>query len=233
MSWITLGLFGAGIVLTLTRNIPTAAYLIVLFAGQLGFSTYMTYTRLEWFHPRYLTSCYVAFAVLLALGYEFLVAQRWPGKRPLFAVLVFFIAVFPNVIEEFQSARVAPPLKNPWREVIDETKCSESRTLVLCSPHYLSYIAAYAFRESDEVHVPIHQSRQLLREAIGNRHCILYLVLNREKKPKTPETLELLKNNTDYRLQIINLHRAFPRFRTTPHFPHSLYVFHLKAQVSP
>jgi hypothetical protein len=167
---------------------------------------------------------------LQVLCYRYWVADL---REALFAVLIFSVIVFPNVMEDFKSARAEPPLKNPWREVIDETRCSESRTLVLCSPNYLSYIAAYAFRESDEVHVPSHQSRQLLREASRNGHCILYLVLDREMKPKTQKTLELLKKNTDYQVQIVNLHRAFPQFRKTPYFPHNLYAFHPKAKVSP
>ena len=61
-------LFGAGVVLTVKRNIGWAAYLMTLLFGQLAFSTYMTYSRIAWFHQRYLTSSYVAFALFLRVG---------------------------------------------------------------------------------------------------------------------------------------------------------------------
>jgi hypothetical protein len=242
-NWIAIGLFIAGIGLARRHMIGVSAYLMTIFIGQLAFSTYMTYTRISWFDARYVTSSYVAFALLGALGYEFLISRRWLGWKSLIPALACLISIYPGATEYPRRLRV--DYLNPFQVAIDELKCGEERSLVFCSPGYSCTVPAYEYRNSNEVKVLGQLSLQQLREANDDESCILYIVTKKRMERKAmsetgatwladgtvmeQEALAVLRKDAHYQEEVIDLTIRFRNGR----FPDYMHIFRRNPETSP
>jgi hypothetical protein len=240
---IAIGLFIAGFGLARKHMIGVSAFWMTIFIGQLGFSTYMTYTRIVWFSVRYLTSSYVAFALLGALGYEFLFARRWPGGKSLIPALALLILIFLGTTG--YPRKLTVEYLNPFQVAIDELKCGEKRSLVFCSPGYSCTVPAYEYRNSNEVQVLGQLSLQQLREANDDESCILYIVTTKrmerkamsetgatwlaEGKAMEQEALAFLQKDVRYREEVIDLTIRFRNGR----FPDYMHIFRRNPETSP
>jgi hypothetical protein len=185
-----LGLFAAGIVLTFKSNIGIWFYLLSLFVGQVAFSTYVTYEKIFWFHWRYVTSAFIAFVLFAALGYELLIARRWPGNKSLVPIVVLILAAFPGAIQFSRSPLDPVEKNNPLQAIVDTTKCPGRQNLVFCSPGRPCAIAAYVFRDSSDIQVFHEIGMQALRESSDDNACVIYM-FNRRAKRQPSEVMAL------------------------------------------
>lgn len=226
VTWAAIGLFSCGIVLAFRRNVLLAAYLLSIFIGQLVFSTYLLYARIDGFHFRYLTASFVAFALLAALGYEFLVARRWPGRGSFAAPLLLLVLVFPGALDAFNRVRQMPPERNPYRVLLDDVPCPGRQVLVYCQPAWSCSPAIYEFRRSAEVRVPASLSIDQLRMARQGGQCIFVLTWRAARKgPAEQEALSYLDAGSGLSKEVIDLYLHYPQLANSNLFPDYLRIY--------
>jgi hypothetical protein len=225
-SWIAIGLFLCGVILTLRRQFLLAFYLISLFIGQLIFSTYLLYARISWFHFRYLTASFVAFLLLAALGYEYLVARRWPGRRELAAPFVLLMLAFPIAFDAFHRLRQMPRVANPYRILLEDTACPSRETLVYCLPHWSCSPVAYEFRRDAEIAVPATLSTAEVNVARDRGQCVFVLVWRTEWSARALETsLGFPESSDGFSRTAVDLSLRYPALTRFNQFPDYLYMY--------
>jgi hypothetical protein len=242
INWIAIALFVAGVGLSRHRMAGITTYWVTIFAGQLAFSTYITYTRINFFHQGYLSSSYVAFAVLSALGYEILIVRRWPGYRSLIPAVACMLFIFPGVTEN--ARRIPINYQNEYRMIINELRCPDKRNLVFCSWGSDCSMPGYEYRNSDTVKVFRFLSLEHIEKADEDAPCVLYikhktkeLVITNdvrsawlaEKRSLEAQTLEFLRQESHYEENVFDLHQWFQ----DPRFPDFLFVFRPNPETSP
>jgi hypothetical protein len=223
---IALGLCGAGIFCTLRRNMAIAAYFLLLFVGQLAFSTFVAYGKIAWFHPRYLTSCFVAFAFLGALGYEFLVAtrkgmQKWAVIPP----LLILSALLPVSARFYLHNLDRPPLKAPYTRLIEDA-CPRQQSSIYCSPERSCRPLAYVYRHSDTVTVRSILSLDEAARLKTAPECTIFLAFQ-GKLPTEFESvaLRMLERDAKFKRRLIRDLRGYPELRNATMPPDYLSVF--------
>jgi hypothetical protein len=178
--YIVFGFFVFGCLYGLIVNCRIILYLLLIFGGQLLFSTYMTYSAITWFSQRYLVASYVAFALICALGAEALFRQL--GKK-ISVVLVILLLVSPmfNAVKSFSRSQHETKF-NPSTSVIEKLRCDGRKTVVLSVPAGISAVPRYAYRNDSAIIVP---HRDSIDEAISKGsslgHCF---ILQEFKKPR-------------------------------------------------
>jgi len=230
--FIATGLLVAGIMLGLVYKRNVSMYLIAIFFGQLLFSTYIMYSRIPGFFIRYLTSSYVAFAMLGALGFELLIAHRIRVLALILATLLLMVSIVFQSIYYYKGVQ-APKFVDPWKTVLNELKCSPNSTLVLCSPEYLGVLPSYQFRNTDEADIDIinfsfiDKRDPLLRveKALNNRECILFFLMQSHNSSQEQKIKKRLLQAGGYKSYHVELWKKYPQYKSIPHFPQYLFVF--------
>lgn len=226
ITWLAIGLFLSGVVLTFRRNILWAAYLLAIFIGQLLFSTSLLYARIEWFHFRYLVASFVAFALLAAFGYEFLVVRRWPGKPSLAAPLLLLVLLLPAALGAFTRARALPPVTNPYRVLLDDIACPAGEARLYCLPAWSCSPAAYEFRRSAAIEVPGSLSIDQVHMAGNRRQCLfVFATLVGRKSPSEQDALDYLNASSGFSRDTIDLHLRYPQLTRFNQFPDYLHIY--------
>jgi hypothetical protein len=242
INWIAIALFITGVGLSRNRMAGITAYWVMIFVGQLAFSTYITYRRISWFHQGYLSSSYVAFAFLSALGYERLIALRWPSYRSLVPAIIVFVLIFPGVTEN--ARRIPINHQNKYRMIIDELRCPDKRNLVFCSPEWDCSIVDYEYRDSDTVKVFRHLSPEYLERFDEDAPCVLYIkdkakgqvAIGEDDSARLVErhsmealAFEFLRQESRYNEKTFDLHQRFQ----DSGFPDYLFVFRPNPETDP
>ena len=138
-------------------------YWLLLFIGQLLFSTFMTYSRIWWFAPRYIVASYVAFAVLCALGFELFFHKTNQKVTIALVLLLLLTPLYSSVSSYIQSLNTKTV--NPTVAAIEAGRCKQIPTVVLCNPNWICEEPRYEFHEYPMVSVPerMWENRQIKR----------------------------------------------------------------------
>ena len=178
-SWVTyivFCFFALGCFYGLKKNFRISLYLLLVFAGQLLFSTYMTYVAIPWFNQKYLVGSYVAFALICVLGAEALFRQllfRQLGKK-ISVVIVILLLVIPIIFSTVKAARrYYRPQFNASTFVIEKTRCDDRKTLVLSDPAYFNKVPWYAYRNDPDIIAPYHINIETISNGFSERYCIV------------------------------------------------------------
>jgi hypothetical protein len=229
--WISIGLFVSGAVAILQKRcFMILSFLVLVILGQVIFSTYMTYSRINWFHPRYLTSCYVAYAVWCALAYEFFISRQWSLKKSLAPVMVLVIIMFAPTAKAFIKVKESPPLQNPWEKVVESKHCRDCRTYIVCAPVYISVIPMYLFRYSDDIQVIRNFTAEKVKNAIDQKSSVLFMGIP-GKNTNAGNALNVLRNVKGYRNALLELKHMDLNTRVDPHFPDLLHLFYHQSRM--
>ena len=128
------------------------AYLILLLGGQLLFSTFMTFSRIDWLSQRYLVASYVAFALLCAIGAEYLF-QRMDTKTTVIIIACLLGTTLPGSVIKFYSSQNTPVV-NPLIADIDALRCPNYPTVIITDPLHDAIVPGYAYRDDPLIIVP-------------------------------------------------------------------------------
>jgi hypothetical protein len=144
-----------GCITGLRRHRWITAYLILLLGGQLIFSTFMTFSRIDYPAPqRYFVASYVAFALLCGIGAEYLF-QRLDRKTAILIIVCLLVTTLPGGIIRFATSLKTPGF-NPITEAIEAMRCNNRPTVVLCEPRRNGFVAWYAYRNDPLIIAPHH-----------------------------------------------------------------------------
>jgi hypothetical protein len=203
----SIGLFLAGIILSIKYSPGISLYLVSIFAGQIAFSTYVTYETLAWFSWRYLTASFIAFIVLAALGYELLVARRWPGIKSLLPVAAILTACLPGAFWSYQGSLAISGERRPIRDVVEKLGCRPvSRNHLFCSPGASCAIVKYEFRNNRNVKIFRELDMAAVELHAQDGACILYLVGDNARTQSAEiDALARLKRRSDLVYDTVNL----------------------------
>jgi hypothetical protein len=166
-------LFIIGCVIGFVKNRLVLVYLLLLLGGQWIFSTYMTYSRVSWFSERYLVASYVSYALICALGAEYLF--RRIGKKLSIVILVILLFVqMQGAITNYIKA-INIPSFNPATTAIDALRCKNTQTVVISDPGYINKIPWYAYRNNPLLIVPISQKEvdSIITQSALKGHCFI------------------------------------------------------------
>ena len=141
-----------GCITGLRRQRGITAYLILLLGGQLLFSTFMTFSRIDWLSERYLVASYVAFALLCAVGGEYLF-QRMDTKTTVIIIACLLATTLPGSVIKFYSS-LNTPVFNPVKDAVETLRCSDYPTAVITDPLHDSIVPGYAYRKDPLIFVP-------------------------------------------------------------------------------
>jgi len=198
-------------------------YLLCIFLGQLLFSTYVTYATIPWFAQRYLTASYVAFALLAALGTEFIL-RKSKSRLPSVLVAIAALGVMYSEATQFLYAGNVP-IKNPSKQVIEQLRCRNRTTIVLTDPQYWSLVPWYIYRNDESVEVPIFESTVVNDADIGkviengaSANVCFILQDAREHRYYTGNALKMLMSLPAYDYQKVITEKG-------PHVPGSAWIF--------
>jgi hypothetical protein len=175
-SWIgypILGLFIAGCLFGFLVNRWVIVYLLVIFAGQLYFSTYMTYASLPWFPQRYLVASYVAFGCICALGTEYLIRGIKNGVSIGITLFLLAGALYSGITSYLHSMNT--PIVNQATVHIEKLHCEDRKTVVVSDPVFIGVVPWYAFRNDPTVIIPELSANidELVSNAVNQGHCII------------------------------------------------------------
>ncbi len=168
-----IGFFVSGCVFGFFLNPWVTLYLLSIFAGQLYFSTYMTYASLPWFAERYLVASYVVFAVICALGAEALF-RRTGRKTGIGISALLLIGPMYGGITGF-SHSLSNPMVNAGTAHIENLRCEGRKTLVLSDPLFISLVPWYAYRNDASiiVHELNEEIDEVISSAVNQKQCIV------------------------------------------------------------
>ena len=144
--------FLLGCITGLRRQRGITAYLILLLGGQLLFSTFMTFSRIDWLSQRYLVASYVAFALLCAIGAEYLF-QRMDTKTTVIIIACLLGTTLPGSVIKFYSSQNTPVV-NPLIADIDALRCPNYPTVIITDPLHDAIVPGYAYRDDPLIIVP-------------------------------------------------------------------------------
>ena len=213
--------FVPGVIIGAVKHRWVTIYLLTILAGQLLFSTFMTFARIHWFEQRYLVACYVAFSVICAMGAGYLFRMIPQKKYRLALLFILLCAALPASVNSYMKSLKAP-LYNPSYETVRALQCKGNKTVVLAYPHYISIIPRYIFRKDPSIIVPKNSSKlkQFILEAATKKYC--FIMQGEAKKNQKPSReLETLLSLSGY---------ASKRYYTKPgrHVPSEVWVFRPK-----
>jgi hypothetical protein len=179
--YIVFCFFALGCFWGLKKNFLITLYLLLVFAGQLFFSTYMTYVTIPWFAQRYLVASYVAFALICALGAEALFRQLG-GKFSVVFVTLLLVAPMFNAVESYFRSLNETSF-NAATFVIENVRCDDRKTLVLSDPDVHNAVYWYAYRNDSDIITPFHSNleanlnafSEAITNAFSERYCIVLL----------------------------------------------------------
>ncbi len=144
--------FLLGCITGLLRRRWITAYLILLFGGQLLFSTFMTFSRIDWLAQRYFVASYVAFVLLCAIGAEYFF-QRIDRKTTIYIIVCLLGITLPGCIIEFATSMNTPGF-NPIIEAVETMRCKDHPTVVLSDPSHDAIVPGYAYLNDPLIIVP-------------------------------------------------------------------------------
>jgi hypothetical protein len=148
-----------GCISGLRRQRGITVYLILLFGGQLLFSTFMTFSRIDWLSQRYLVASYVAFALLCAVGAEYLF-QRMDTKTTIIIIACLLGTTIPGSVMKFY-ASLNTPVVNPVTADIDALRCRNYPTVIITDPLHDAIVPGYAYRDDPLIIVPYSELKTL------------------------------------------------------------------------
>lgn len=157
-----------------------AVYLILLFAGQLFFSTYTIFSRVDYSAQRHFTASYVAFALLCALGAEYLF-QQLDRKTVVLFIAFLLLTTLPGGAVRY-AASLRTPGDNPITKAVDALRCDGRQTVVLCDPWRNGFVPWYAYRNDPLITAPfrpidpyIRSSVQEIPKAASKKYCFILI----------------------------------------------------------
>jgi hypothetical protein len=196
--------FLLGCIMGLLRHRWITAYLILLLIGQLLFSTFMTFSRIWWFSQRYIVASYVAFALLCALGAEYLF-KRINRKSTIFLLVCVLGTTLPVSIHKLATSLKTPEL-NPSIEAIEALRCDNHPTIALGDPWWISRVPMYAYRNDPLLMVPDHLTdpNAIILQAASEKYCFILKELPQLKdyKGKAYKILSALPDYTQKKYSI-------------------------------
>jgi hypothetical protein len=144
--------FLLGCITGLRRYRWITVYLILLLGGQVLFSTFMTFSRIDWISERYLVASYVSFTLLCAIGAEYLF-QHLDRKTSIIIIVCLLGTTLPGSISKFYTS-LNTPVFNPIIEAIEDVRCRNYPTVVLTDPLHDSIISGYVYPNDPLIIVP-------------------------------------------------------------------------------
>ncbi len=216
-SYIVYTLFIFGCLCGLMVNSQIILYLLLIFGGQLLFSTYMTYSSIPWFSQRYLVASYVAFALICSLGAEGLF-RKLGNRLSVVFVILLLISPFFNALERYSRSQNRT-IYNPSTSLIEKLRCDDRKTVVLSDPIYISDVPWYAYRNDPGIIAPQLSENidKIISEGFSQGHCF---ILQEDKKHTlyTEASLNNLSTLPGYTIE---------RYTTKPgrHVPGSGWLF--------
>lgn len=151
-NYLVIILFIIGSSVSFWFNPWITSYLASILLGQLFFSTYLTYATIPWFAQRYLVASYVAFALLTAMGTEFIL-NRFKSRVLVILVAGAALGVIYSELTEFRHS-LSTTHKNPSKQAIEKLRCRQHTSIVLTDPQYWSPVPWYIYRNDESVEVP-------------------------------------------------------------------------------
>lgn len=212
--------FILGCIIGLRRHRWITLYLILLFGGQLLFSTFMTFSRIHWFHVKYLVASYVAYFLICALGVEYSF-QRMNRKITSFFLICLLGTTIPFNIYKFAKS-LNTPMINPSIQAVESLRCNNYPTVVLCDPGFICMVPRYAYRNDPLIIFPDSSMdlNQVIRVAAKKKYCFIL----KEFPPPSAhpgykgKKYKILSNLPDYTQK---------KYSITPgrHVPDSVWLF--------
>ena len=174
LRYLTISLFFVGFIVGIRLNKWLILYLMIILVGQFLFSTYMTFSRISWFSQRYIVASYVTYAMICALGADYLF--RVIGKK---AALLLVIAILisslytsiNNFIKSLQTVKF-----NPTIAVVESLRCNNRMTMLLGNPGYITFVPEYAFRHDPLIIAPKHDKNiyKIISQAASKKYCFIF-----------------------------------------------------------
>ncbi len=172
-----------GCITGLRKHRWITAYLILLLGGQFLFSTFMTFSQIDYPAPqRYFVASYVAFSLLCAIGAEYFF-QRLNRKTAILIVVCLLVTTLPGSIMGYAISLKTPGF-NPITEAIDRMRCNSRPTVVLTDPGRNAFVAWYAYRNDPLMIVPHHIKNMFpfitvsvneISEAASEKNCFILI----------------------------------------------------------
>jgi len=172
-----------GCITGLRKHKWITAYLILLLGGQLLFSTFMTYSQIDYPAPqRYFVASYVAFSLLCAIGAEYFF-QHINRKTAVVIIVCLLVTTLPAGIIGYVISLKTPGF-NPITEAIEGMRCNSRPTVVLSDPGRNAFVAWYAYRDDPLIIVPHHIKNMFpfitvsvneISEAASEKHCFILI----------------------------------------------------------
>ncbi len=175
-SWtssVAIACFLLGFIIGLRRHGWITAYLIMLLGGQLLFSTFMTFSRITWYSQRYFVASYIAFALLCALGAEYLFQRI--GRKPTIILLICLLGTTLPVSGKTFLTSLKTPDFNPTIEAVEALRCNDRPTMVLGDPGYINSVPMYAYRNDPLIMAPDQQTdlNEKILQAASEKYCFI------------------------------------------------------------
>jgi len=172
-----------GCITGLRKHKWITAYLILLLGGQLLFSTFMTYSQIDYPAPqRYFVASYVAFSLLCAIGAEYFF-QHINRKTAVVIIVCLLVTTLPAGIIGYVISLKTPGF-NPITEAIEGMRCNSRPTVVLSDPGRNAFVAWYAYRNDPLIIVP-HQIKYIfpfitvpvneIYKAASEKYCFILI----------------------------------------------------------
>jgi hypothetical protein len=203
-AFVAIGCFFGGFIIGLRRNGWITAYLIMLLGGQLLFSTFMTFSRITWYHERYFVASYIAFAMLCALGAEYLFQRI--GRKPTIILLICLLGTTLPVSSKKFFTSLKTPKYNPIIEAIEPLRCNNRPTMVLGDPAFIDVVPMYAYRNDPLVITPDKKTdlNEEILQAASEKYCFILeeYPQNRYYEGKTYKILSVLPGYTQKKYSI-------------------------------
>jgi hypothetical protein len=147
---------------------------------------------------RYLVASYVAFALLCAIGANYLF-KSINRKSTVFLLISILGTTLPASIYNFAVSLKTPKL-NPAIEAIDALRCNNQPTIVLGEPSWISRVPMYAYRNDPLLIVPDEESdpNAIITHAAPNNICFILIELptHRRYEGKAYKSLSALPGYT-------------------------------------
>jgi hypothetical protein len=199
-----------GCVLGLRRQRWAAVYLMLLFAGQWIFSTFMTFSRIDYPAPqRYFVASYVAFALLAAIGVED-IFQHLSRKTKILLICFLLVTTLPGGIIRYVASLKTPGF-NPITEAVEAMRCTNHPTVILCDPWRDVFVPWYAYRNDPLIIAPhrvtdpyIKNPAEAISRAASKKSCFILIEgpQGNVYKGETYKILSALPNYTQKKYSI-------------------------------
>lgn len=215
--YVIFGFFLSGCIFGAMYKTWITLYLLLIFAGQLLFSTYMTYASISWFSQRYLVASYVAFALICTLGAE-VIFRRLGNTRSVIVIILLMLWPMYSGIDGYLHS-LDKPIFNPSTAVIEQLRCHNKKTVVIGAPRYIGKVPWYAYRNDPLITVPWLNKNidEVISKAVMQKHCFILQEFNGHKL-NSGEFLDKLSALPEY---------TGKRYSTRPgaHVPDSAWLF--------